>query len=579
MIKIKQPALIGTVAFLYAALFSGTSNVSAQEVDLSNPDAIANYADLADPLQSDSSLETQADNSLDQVTNVNQLRDVAPTDWAYEALRSLVDRYGCIAGFPNQTYRGNQPLSRYEFAAGLNSCLNQIERLIASSESVAQEDLEAIQRLSQEFEAELATLGGRIDEVESRTALLEDNAFSTTTKLQGEVVFNLAQAFGDQASADLNDDGLLNDELDSETTFSDRVRLQLVSSFTGKDKLFTRLTAGNIGNSFQDETGTREGRFAYDGPSGNDIVIDRLHYSFPLLNDNLQVTAMAGLAAHHFYAEVFNSGLNTGGGATGALTRFGERNPIYRQGIANSSAGIGATYSFGDYVEVSGGYIAPNAADPSQENGLFNGSFSALGQIAITPIESLKVGVTYVRGYDNEQAGLDDAGDPAGFRGSFLWGATGTNAANLRGVGVTDSPVATNSIGAQFELDLTSTISLRGWGGYTDVNIINDGDDDNGSATIFNYAAALVVSDIIKEGNIAALIVGAEPYLTAIDADGDDDDETITNDVPIHVEAFYKYQLNDNISVTPGIIWLASPNQNNDNDDIFIGALRTTFTF
>jgi len=69
--------------------------------------------------------------SMGQVTNVNQLRDVSPTDWAYEALRSLVDRYGCISGFPNQTYRGNQPLSRYEFAAGLNSCLNQIERLIA----------------------------------------------------------------------------------------------------------------------------------------------------------------------------------------------------------------------------------------------------------------------------------------------------------------------------------------------------------------------------------------------------------------------------------------------------------------
>ena len=67
--------------------------------------------------------------SIGQVTNVNQLRDVSPTDWAYEALRSLVDRYGCISGFPNQTYRGNQPLSRYEFAAGLNSCLNQIERL------------------------------------------------------------------------------------------------------------------------------------------------------------------------------------------------------------------------------------------------------------------------------------------------------------------------------------------------------------------------------------------------------------------------------------------------------------------
>ncbi|HEY9770140.1 MAG TPA: S-layer homology domain-containing protein [Coleofasciculaceae cyanobacterium] len=89
---------------------------------------------------------------LGQVTNVNQLRDVAPTDWAYEALRSLVDRYGCIAGFPNQTYRSNQPLTRYEFAA------------------------------------ELATLGGRVDELESRTAVLEDSSFSTTTKLNTEIV-------------------------------------------------------------------------------------------------------------------------------------------------------------------------------------------------------------------------------------------------------------------------------------------------------------------------------------------------------------------------------------------------------
>lgn len=58
-------------------------------------------------------------NDLGQVTNVttrvehaetssafplvNQLTDIAPTDWAYEALRSLVDRYGCISGFPDQT--------------------------------------------------------------------------------------------------------------------------------------------------------------------------------------------------------------------------------------------------------------------------------------------------------------------------------------------------------------------------------------------------------------------------------------------------------------------------------------------
>ena len=45
-----------------------------------------------------------------QVTSVSQLRDVSPGDWAFEALRNLVERYGCIAGYPERTFRGNQAL-------------------------------------------------------------------------------------------------------------------------------------------------------------------------------------------------------------------------------------------------------------------------------------------------------------------------------------------------------------------------------------------------------------------------------------------------------------------------------------
>src|ERR687885_445288 len=74
----------------------------------------------------------ESNDSMSQVTNVTQLRDVSPGDWAFEALRSLVERYGCIAGYPDGTYRGNRSTSRYEFAAGLNACLQQIEKLIAS---------------------------------------------------------------------------------------------------------------------------------------------------------------------------------------------------------------------------------------------------------------------------------------------------------------------------------------------------------------------------------------------------------------------------------------------------------------
>jgi len=49
--------------------------------------------------------------SMDQVTSVSQLSDVRPTDWAFQALQSLVERYGCIAGYPDGTYRGNRALT------------------------------------------------------------------------------------------------------------------------------------------------------------------------------------------------------------------------------------------------------------------------------------------------------------------------------------------------------------------------------------------------------------------------------------------------------------------------------------
>ncbi|WP_168634962.1 iron uptake porin [Dolichospermum flos-aquae] len=69
-----------------------------------------------------------------QVTSVSQLSDVQPSDWAYEALKSLIERYDCLVGSDTK-YRGNRALTRYEFAAGLNACLDQVNKLIAASTS------------------------------------------------------------------------------------------------------------------------------------------------------------------------------------------------------------------------------------------------------------------------------------------------------------------------------------------------------------------------------------------------------------------------------------------------------------
>lgn len=77
-------------------------------------------------------INSYSQDDIAQVNSVFQLSDVSPSDWAFDALRNLVENYNCIVGYPDGTFRGSRPLSRYEFAAGLNACLQQIERMIQS---------------------------------------------------------------------------------------------------------------------------------------------------------------------------------------------------------------------------------------------------------------------------------------------------------------------------------------------------------------------------------------------------------------------------------------------------------------
>ncbi|MGB0562900.1 MAG: iron uptake porin [Spirulinaceae cyanobacterium] len=493
-----------------------------------------------------------------QAVGAAQFSDVSPSDWAYQALDDLVRRYDCLKGYPNGTFRGNRALSRYEFAAGLNACLNQIERLIAetTADFVTREDMAALQRLITEFETELAVLSARVDALESRVTFLEDNQFSTTTWLVGEVAMTLADSFGNS-----NVNGANTDE--TELVFHNRVRLQLVSTFTGKDRLYTRLTSGNIENSFADEIGTWEGRFAFDGRSGNTVGIDRLHYYFPI-NDATKGYAMANLSGHHFYADTFNPGLEAGGGANGALSRFAERNPIYRQGLGGQ--GFAVRSQLTDNIELSLGYMARSGNDAT--SGLFAGNYSGMAQVAIAPTSQLKFGLTYIHSYDRFQTGGND-----------LWlGGTGTDLGRLDNnalstIGVSNGlGISSNSYGLQAKFDLNDDISIRAWGGYTAARLIGNGD-----AQVWNYALGLAFPDLGSEGSMGYILGGAEPYLGGLSATGQS--AGFDNDIPWHIEVAYKYKLNQNISITPGLIWLLNPDQSNSNSDILIGAVRTTFSF
>ena len=565
-----------TAAIVFAVLATGIYSTSVQAQQGGSTSGtkfrVAHPQTTTDELlQQVQQYSNENQNSTNQVTNVNQLRDVSPTDWAYEALRSLVDRYGCISGFPNQTYRGNQPLSRYEFAAGLNSCLNQIERLIASQDSIAPEDLETIDRLNQEFKAELATIGGRVDELESRTAVLEDNQFSTTTKLAGEAIFGIASVLGGSNQELIDETG--DDEIDSETVFGYRTRLELETSFTGEDLLFTRLSTGNF-PEFSEETGTFQGELAFAQPADSDLGLEVLFYDRPIGENTNVLIGAVGLAADDIANTV---SILDGDGASGAISAFGTRSPIY---LPPGETGLGIIHSFGDKLEFSAGYLAGEASDPEDGAGLFNGSYSAIGQLTITPFERLTVALTYVNAYNQSDTGVGS--DLANIRSLTTTEQEDDSVPLLPGEFEGGVPTSSNSYGAQFSFALSDRIVIGGWGGLSKVRTLDRFAADGqlvgrGSQDIWNWAATLAFPDLIKEGSLGGIIVGMEPWVTKsnIDVEGFDDDA----ETSLHAEAFYQYQLNDNIAITPGVIYINNPDNNENNDDLFIGALRTTFTF
>ncbi|MEH1907706.1 MAG: iron uptake porin [Nostoc sp.] len=521
--------------------------------------------------QSEQSLDPPATtDAVAQVTSVSQLSDVQPTDWAFQALQSLVERYGCIAGYPNSTYRGNRAMTRYEFAAGLNACLERVNELIATSTNdlVKKQDLATLQKLQEEFTAELATLRGRVDALESRSSELEANRFSTTTKLNAEAIFAVAGI--------VSGDNARGEKLNRNTILGDRIRLNFDTSFTGKDLLRTRLQATNLNAFSGNSTFTPEGDFRFAGgtfanDNNNAVGIDALLYQFPLTQKtNVIIEANAGAADD--FTNTVNPYLD-GDGGSGALSHFGTRNPIY---YLVNGAGLGIQHQFSKNLELSLGYLANDPANPQNKSGLFNGPYGVIAQLTIKPTEKFTLGLTYVNSYNND------------FTAN---GSTGSNRANLRSALLnnpnlpndlapfsgSDLPVSSNAYGAEASLQLSDKFVLGGWAGYTNTRILpNNGSGINpGTLDIWNWAVTLSFPDLGKKGNLAGIVVGMEPYVTSssVAQIGKDKNNSY------HLEAFYQYKVSDNITITPGIIWLTSPDNNSNNNDAVIGALRTTFTF
>ena len=495
-----------------------------------------------------------ATNLLTQFTSVSQLSDVQPTDWAFQALQSLVERYGCIAGYPNGTYRGNRALTRYEFAAGLNACLNRVNELIATATTnlVSKEDLATLQKLQKEFAAELATLHGRVDALEAHTSELSANQFSTTTKLTGEVI--LAVTGGSSGNSGIRNSnttpgvspsGDLNQRGDANPTVVARARINLSTSFTGKDLLFMQLQSGNGGQTAgvlgQDPGlggNVRFNTFDLDySNAGPSVALNYLFYKFPLSQD-LQVS-LGAVDAVNNYVDINNYFQDE---AASFSSTFFKNNPLLFPVPGGAVASVNWNPDGGAF-SLHGVYAALSAQFPNQTSdnnqGLFGAPYQGTVEMEFAPK-----------------------------KGNFAVRLQYTNASvNQRDY---------NIGGVNAEWAATPKIALFGRYSFGSIDGRVRGSFDGFANTSFTsttlnpatWMVGAVFPDLFIQGAKGAIAVG-QPFI----------ESNVGNSTQTNMEAFYRILISENISITPDLQLIFNVNNNSANSMITVGTIRTVFNF
>ena len=469
--------------------------------------------------------------SKNQVTSVTQFSDVQPTDWAYQALSNLVEKYGCVAGYPNGTYKGGQSMTRFEAAALLNACLDRVTEVT-----------DELQRLMDEFKTELAALTGRVTGLEKKVGKLEAQQFSTTTKLRGEVSMIIA------GSPNYDGDG------SNKTTFNYDTRLSFDTSFSGKDLLRTRLRSGNFSD---DPFGSSGNVFKLDKAEEGDqsVNIDRLFYTFPV-GDQVKLTAGAivrNTEMLSFLPTAFKSNILDFFNLAGAT------------GTYNKATGAGAGFSWKQkvkkgkpFVSFDVNWVAQDAAEAFYADSSV-GAFSedsAQNVLAQLGVKGQNWGAAVAYRYGSENARLRD---PNSSSSNFF-----------RTLGAGQNSNSVSLAGFWQPMDAMWLPSISAGGSYTNYSQ----GDTQPSADIYSWMVGLQWKDVFAKGNSAGFAVGSPLYVTSSSTGAQE------NAPGYMYELFYRFRVSDNISVTPSVFWISKNyNDGNNGESTYGGVIQTTFKF
>jgi hypothetical protein len=458
--------------------------------------------------------------SSNQATSVTQFSDVQPTDWAYQALSNLVEKYGCVAGYANGTYGGGKAMTRYEAAALLNACLDRVTEVT-----------DELQRLATEFANELQVIRGRVAKLETQVGQLQATQFSTTTKLKGEVNFVLGSVAGARLSNNTNVGG---------AAFNYDARLSFDTSFTGKDLLKTRLRSGNFSSQ---PFGSSSSLFKLDKAEtyANAVQIDRLYYSFPGLAKGVTLTA-------------------------GPLVRNTEMTwipSVYRSEILDFFANAGAP---GVYNKATGAGFGAQYVQPGKKGGFVAG----LNYVAQNGNDS-STGVFNEAGALNALAQVGYRAPQYGAAFGYRYGTAGTRVRNYNGVAGNGGTLAANQTSNGYALNaywqpktsgvVPSVSAGYGW------NTVSGPATPRAATDSQTWFAGAQWSDVFAKGNAAGVAFGQPGNAEGL------------SEKAQMLEIFYRYKVSDNISVTPALLYVTNNQGFKNASDNWGGVIQTKFTF
>ena len=389
-----------------------------------------------------------------------------------------------------------------------------------------------ISPVSNESDLSSEIIPARVDGVEAQLGEVMAGQFSSSTKMSGKAAFIT---------------GYVDDDAETDTasiTMEYMYQLNLNTSFTGEDNLYTRIKTGNVSDHFGDSS---QGTYLSAANKYDSVLkVDKLWYQFPV-GDSLQVWVGPRIENYYMLAssasiykpitKQFANGPNGSSYGSSTSPGFGV---AWTQEVDDPSAARWA---------VSANYTAKDGATSSGDKGMFGENTR---NFVLTKIE-----------YGSPQWQVSLAT-------SFKEGAGGYDGYyHSKAADISDADITAYGLRAYWKPETTGAIPEVQIGYETatiDSPSAGQAEDTDG------WMIGLGWKDLFVDGNRAGVAIGSRQAASSIKGGGSDpsEDNTVW-------EAYYEFRVNDGVSVTPAVF--GSTDVEAEGKDITGAVLLTEFRF